>query len=455
MMASGKRNADLEEWDAKIRKLTEDFEESDTELEECDTEDGELAAEIERLTAELEERDRKIRKLTSDLGDVDTKLKERDRKITKLSAEIRRLTALLGDRDSKLRKLTAELAKCDATIRLFTVELGERHTKIGELTAEVGDYDRKLRKHAAELEERDLKIREHKAEIRHLTELLENRDSEVREQDILIRKLSEELEELKGREAEESDLERDELTEELDEVTEELGERDKKIGELTAELEERNAKIGELSAEVEKRERRIDELTAELEHYKAKARKCFEEHRRGEEKLVKVTLDPETAHPRLVLSEDQKSVRWEYTLQESPDGPERFDADPCVLGCEAFTSGRHCWVVDLAEGQYCAVGVSRESLPRKRAVSFNPDEGIWAVQQWGFKNRALTSPPTPLNLPRVPKKIRISLDYDWGEVAFFDAENQVPIFTFPPAFFGGERLRPWFWVELGSLSLPR
>ncbi|XP_021269165.1 E3 ubiquitin-protein ligase TRIM39-like isoform X5 [Numida meleagris] len=482
MMASGKRNADLEEWDAKIRKLTEDFEESDTELEECDTEDGELAAEIERLTAELEERDRKIRKLTSDLGDVDTKLKERDRKITKLSAEIRRLTALLGDRDSKLRKLTAELAKCDATIRLFTVELGERHTKIGELTAEVGDYDRKLRKHAAELEERDLKIREHKAEIK-------NRDSEVREQDILIRKLSEELEELKGREAEESDLERDELTEELDEVTEELGERDKKIGELTAELEwkieglspddehrkkrgclgmtfflsflffpfleERNAKIGELSAEVEKRERRIDELTAELEHYKAKARKCFEEHRRGEEKLVKVTLDPETAHPRLVLSEDQKSVRWEYTLQESPDGPERFDADPCVLGCEAFTSGRHCWVVDLAEGQYCAVGVSRESLPRKRAVSFNPDEGIWAVQQWGFKNRALTSPPTPLNLPRVPKKIRISLDYDWGEVAFFDAENQVPIFTFPPAFFGGERLRPWFWVELGSLSLPR
>lgn len=171
--------------------------------------------------------------------------------------------------------------------------------------------------------------------------------------------------------------------------------------------------------------------------------------------MVNVTLDPETAHPRLVLSEDQKSVRWEYSLQESPDSPERFDADPCVLGCETFTSGRHCWVVDLTEGQYCAVGVSRESLPRKGAVSFNPDEGIWAVQQWGFKNRALTSPPTPLNLPRVPKKIRISLDYEWGEVAFFDVENQMPIFTFPLTSFGGERLRPWFWVELGSLSLPR
>ncbi|NXQ86656.1 TRI10 protein, partial [Nyctibius grandis] len=155
-----------------------------------------------------------------------------------------------------------------------------------------------------------------------------------------------------------------------------------------------------------------------------------------------VTLDPETAHPRLILSEDQKSVRWEYLLQESPDGPERFDADPCVLGCEAFTSGRHCWVVDLEEGQYCAVGVSKESLRRKGHVSFNPEEGIWAVQQWGFKNRALTSPPTLLNLPRVPRKIRISLDYEWGEVAFFDVDNGIPIFTFPPASFAGERVRP-------------
>ncbi|KAM9591977.1 tripartite motif-containing protein 10-like, partial [Morphnus guianensis] len=168
-----------------------------------------------------------------------------------------------------------------------------------------------------------------------------------------------------------------------------------------------------------------------------------------------VTLDPETAHPRLILSKDQKSVRWEYMLQESPDSPERFDADPCVLGCEAFTSGRHYWVVDVAEGQYCAVGVSKESLQRKAPVSFNPEEGIWAVQQWGFKNRALTSPPTLLNLPRVPKKIRISLDYEWGEVAFFDVENKMPIFTFPPASFAGERIRPWFWVELGSISLVR
>ncbi|KFQ55478.1 Butyrophilin subfamily 1 member A1, partial [Nestor notabilis] len=159
-----------------------------------------------------------------------------------------------------------------------------------------------------------------------------------------------------------------------------------------------------------------------------------------------VTLDPATAHPRLVLSRDQRSVRWEYRLQEPPDLPERFDTAPCVLGCEAFSSGRHCWEVDVAQGQHCAIGVTRESSARKGPISFSPEEGIWALQQWGFQSRALTSPPVALDLPRVPRRIRVSLDYEWGEVRFFDVENQVPIFTFPPASFRGERLRPGFWL---------
>ncbi|NXY91146.1 TRI10 protein, partial [Alcedo cyanopectus] len=155
-----------------------------------------------------------------------------------------------------------------------------------------------------------------------------------------------------------------------------------------------------------------------------------------------ITLDPCTAHPLLVLSGDGRSVRWAHGPGSPREDPRRFDSVLCVLGTPGFSSGRHCWVVDLAGGRHCAVGVSRESLPRKGPVPFRPSRGIWAVQRWDFQTRALTDPPTPLRLPGAPRKIRVGLDYEWGEVTFRDADSSRPIFAFPPQAFGGETLRP-------------
>ncbi|XP_067414663.1 zinc finger protein RFP-like [Emydura macquarii macquarii] len=174
------------------------------------------------------------------------------------------------------------------------------------------------------------------------------------------------------------------------------------------------------------------------------------ETKRGESlgslRQANVTLDPGTAHPELVLSADGKSVRWADTRQDLPNNPERFDTDLCVLGCEGFTSGRHYWEVELGGGRYWAVGVARESVRRKGWISHSPEEGIWAVRRWRDQFWALISPETPLPRRRVPSRIRVCLDCDRGQVTFFDAGDQAPIFTFPPASVPGGRIRPWLWV---------
>ncbi|CAI5768052.1 E3 ubiquitin-protein ligase TRIM7-like [Podarcis lilfordi] len=173
---------------------------------------------------------------------------------------------------------------------------------------------------------------------------------------------------------------------------------------------------------------------------------------------VNVILDPDTAHPFLVLSEDLTSVRWEDGYRGLPENPGRFDREFCVLGCERFTSGRHWWEVEVEEeeGAMWALGVARVSLRRKGCFSFSPKEGIWAVGKrphgppWPCQLFALTSPEwTPLALSHEPRKIRVSLDYEGGQLHFFDADSDGLIFAFPSASFSGERILPFFQVVSG------
>ncbi|KAJ8377790.1 hypothetical protein AAFF_G00251090 [Aldrovandia affinis] len=81
----------------------------------------------------------------------------------------------------------------------------------------------------------------------------------------------------------------------------------------------------------------------------------------GTVQYTPVTLDPNTAHPNLSLSEDLTSVRLRDENKQVPDNPERFDLGKYVLGSEGFSSGRHCWDVEVGDVRYWAVGVAEDS----------------------------------------------------------------------------------------------
>ncbi|XP_053147581.1 E3 ubiquitin-protein ligase TRIM39-like [Hemicordylus capensis] len=160
-----------------------------------------------------------------------------------------------------------------------------------------------------------------------------------------------------------------------------------------------------------------------------------------------VTLDPLTAHPQLILAEDHKSVRKGKKLQNLPNNPERFSNGCVVLGCEGFTAGRHCWEVSMGSGGNWAVGVARKSVKRKDRFRWGPKEGIWAVMKCGHVFQALASPDDiPLHLSGEPQRLRVTLNYAEGQVAFFDADSAAPIYAFSESSFRGQTLLPFFWV---------
>ncbi|NWQ72101.1 BT1A1 protein, partial [Neopipo cinnamomea] len=156
-----------------------------------------------------------------------------------------------------------------------------------------------------------------------------------------------------------------------------------------------------------------------------------------------VVLDPDTAHCELVLSDDGKSVKRDDTQQDIPNIPERFDVWRCVLGRDGFTSGKHYWEVEVEFAGEWIVGVFRENVRRKGDIEFKPEEGIWAVGKRAVFLKAFTSPrPTLFPEIKAPRRIRVSLDYEEGRVAFFSVDEGIPIFTFPLVSFGGKKVYP-------------
>uniref|UniRef100_A0A8C2F1Q9 Uncharacterized protein n=1 Tax=Cyprinus carpio TaxID=7962 RepID=A0A8C2F1Q9_CYPCA len=154
-----------------------------------------------------------------------------------------------------------------------------------------------------------------------------------------------------------------------------------------------------------------------------------------------VILDPNTAHPRLILSDDLASVRYRRSTQALPDNPERFDWYECVLGSEGFNSGTHCWDVEVKDSSRWSLGVTTASNRRKGSVFFNTD--VWCVRYGLFK---LPGFPVEQQLERV----RVYLDYDRGTVSFSDSVTNTHLHTFTTTFT--DTVFPFFYT-LSSLKI--
>ncbi|XP_030641272.1 tripartite motif-containing protein 35-like [Chanos chanos] len=155
-----------------------------------------------------------------------------------------------------------------------------------------------------------------------------------------------------------------------------------------------------------------------------------------------VILDPNTAAPWLILSEDLTSVRLSDERQQLPDNPERFDWYTCVVGSEGINSGTHCWDVDVGDSTLWDMGVGTGSIPRGGKLLYNT--GFWCVclNDGEYKSKASGELFTPLTVNHKLQRIRVELDWDRGKLSFSDPLNNTHICTFRHTFT--ERIFPYF-----------
>ncbi|KAI4874090.1 hypothetical protein NFI96_030797, partial [Prochilodus magdalenae] len=155
-----------------------------------------------------------------------------------------------------------------------------------------------------------------------------------------------------------------------------------------------------------------------------------------------VTLDPNTAHPKLILSDDLTSLRYTPEEQQLPDNPERFDTSGCVLGSEGFNSGTHCWDVEVGDSELWLLGVMTESAQRKGSILSR--SGVWCVGYYSgiYKARSTPQLPTLLSVAQKLQKVRVQLDWNRGKLSFSDPLTNTPLHTFTHTFT--ERVFPLF-----------
>lgn len=151
---------------------------------------------------------------------------------------------------------------------------------------------------------------------------------------------------------------------------------------------------------------------------------------------VDVHLDSSSCHPWLYVSEDKLEVHELHTAPRDQlwDNPQHFDKLPFILGFNGFSTGRHYWEVKVPTNGKWRLGVAAASVQRRGRFRVSPETGYWTICHRPENLQAGTDPPIKLPNSTPLHVVAIYVDYEEGQVSFYNAKSRFHICTFTQTF---------------------
>ncbi|XP_078739692.1 E3 ubiquitin-protein ligase TRIM11-like [Lampetra fluviatilis] len=150
------------------------------------------------------------------------------------------------------------------------------------------------------------------------------------------------------------------------------------------------------------------------------------------------TLDTNSAHNRLQISSDLRTVTLSGVSQGRPHHPHRFDVWGQALCSESFSSGQHYWEVDVGSAELCRVGVAYGTITRRGSGAeccLGVSDVSWCLQKLGDSFSVHHGGvETSLSVPEPQRRVGVHLDWDAGLLSFYSADSMAPLHSFHQSF---------------------
>ncbi|XP_036420057.1 tripartite motif-containing protein 16-like isoform X2 [Colossoma macropomum] len=162
--------------------------------------------------------------------------------------------------------------------------------------------------------------------------------------------------------------------------------------------------------------------------------------------FCRLTLDPNTVHHRLSLSEQNRVVKYRGGEQSLSDHPERFQYWTQVL-CKESVSGRCYWEVEWSLGEWVGISVSYKGISRKgngNECVFGFNDQSWSLLCSSALSFWHNSIKTELSAPS-SSRIGVYVDHSAGTLSFYSVSDTMTLLhtvhtTFTQPLYAGFRV---------------